>query len=290
MLKGRKPELVRPQKPKLIVSGQSGTGKTFFALDFEKPYFIDCEGGATREQYKDKLIKSGGLYMGKEDGSQDFATVIQQFKELATTKHPYKTVVVDSFSKLYNLEAAKAEERIGNDFGKDKREANKPTRQLVRWIEAIDCTVLLICHKKDKWEGTGNNRSIVGTTFDGWEKLEYDLDLWLEAQKAGKNYTFTVKKSRVQDFIVGNSFPLDYETFCKLYGKEIIDRETEAVILSTVEQIQQIKDLLERVKVEDDWEEKCFTKAGVDSWDQMTAEQVQKAIDHLNKKLKGETK
>lgn len=285
VLKGRKPEVVKPGKPKLIISGPSGVGKTTFALDFEKPIIIDTEGGATREQYMEKLVKSGGFYMGKEDGSQDFKTIIDQLKELATTKHPYKTIIIDSFSKIYAIEAAKAEALLGNDFGRDKREANKPTRQLMRWIDQIDLTVILICHKKDKWEGSGSNRSITGTTFDGWEKMEYDLDLWIEVQKTGNNRSMLVKKSRVKDFVVGNTFPLDYQLFCKLYGSDIINQVPTPVQMASVAQVNELQGLLNVVKMDQDEIEKWLAKANAVEFSDFTSEQITKAILSLNTKL-----
>ena len=102
-LKAKQPEAVKVSKPKFLISGESGVGKTFFALDFPKPYLIDTESGATRPQYQEKLKKSKGVYFGKDEGSQDFNIVIEEIKELAKTKHEYKTLIIDSFSYLYLL-------------------------------------------------------------------------------------------------------------------------------------------------------------------------------------------
>src|SRR3990167_6289005 len=105
-LKAIKREIVEAEKPKFMLSGKSGVGKTLFALSFPKPYLIDTEGGATREQYTKKLTAVGGAYFGKDQGSQDFATVNEEIRTLATTKHEYKTLIVDSFSYLYMLAAS----------------------------------------------------------------------------------------------------------------------------------------------------------------------------------------
>jgi len=43
-LKAKLPEEVKATKPKFMIYGESGVGKTFFALDFPKPYLIDTEG------------------------------------------------------------------------------------------------------------------------------------------------------------------------------------------------------------------------------------------------------
>jgi GTPase SAR1 family protein len=284
-LRAVKPEIVKPSKPKFMESGKSGVGKTTFALNFPKPYFIDTEGGATREQYMGKLIENGGAYMGKEQGSQDFKTVIEQIKELATTKHPFKTLVIDSFSKLYNIAAAEAEERIGNDYGRDRKEANKPTRQLLRWIDKVDMTTILICHMKDKWERKGRDIVYSGTTFDGFEKMEYDLDLWIEVQKLGKERSYVVKKSRIAAFLEGSEHPLDYSKFCDLYGREVIEADSTPVVLSSPDQVAEIKGLLELLKIDEDEISKWLAKGGAETWEEMPADATQKCIDYCRKKI-----
>lgn len=66
-LKGKVPVLGGEQKPKFLISGKSGVGKTMFALDFPTTYYMDVEGGAKRDQYMKKIIASGGAYFGKQD-------------------------------------------------------------------------------------------------------------------------------------------------------------------------------------------------------------------------------
>lgn len=285
-LRAIKPEIVKPSKPKFLVSGKSGVGKTEFALYFPKPYLIDTEGGATREQYMKKMITSGGAYFGKEQGSQDFKVVINEIKELATTKHDYKTLICDSFTKLYLMTAAAAEEEVGSDYGKDKKEANKPTRQLIRWLEKIDMTVILICHQKDKWERKGKDITYVGTTFDGYEKLEYDLDLWIEIQKTGKQRDFVVKKSRVAAFTEGAEFPLDYQKFCDLYGREVIDAPVQQLVMATPANVRKIKSLIEIVRLDEEIVAKWLKKAEAEDFDEMSDEQCLRCIAFIEAKLK----
>lgn len=286
VLKAVKPEVIKPGKPKFLISGKSGVGKTFFALNFPKPYFVDAEGGATREQYAERLIKAEGAYFGKEQGSQEFKGVIEEIRALATTKHEYQTLIIDSYSKLYNLAAAEAEESVGSDFGRDKKEANKPSRQLLRWIDKIDMTVILICHSKDKWERTkGKEIVFSGTTFDGFEKFEFDLDLWIEVLKTGKQRSYLVKKSRIDAFPEGQELPLEYSKFRDLYGKEIIESESKPIILATLEQVKEAKNLMALLKIEEDEISKWLSKGGADSWEEMSIENIQKVIDFCHKKI-----
>lgn len=286
MLKAVKPEIVKPSKPKFLMSGKSGVGKTSFALNFQRPYFIDTEGGATREQYMKKLSESGGAYFGKEQGSQDFKIVLEEIKQLATQKHEYKTLVIDSFTKLYLMTAAIAEEAVGNDYGKDKKEANKPTRQLMRWLEKVDMTTILICHQRERWEGKGNERVYAGTTFDGWDKMEYDLDLWIEITKTGKQRDFIVKKSRIDAFVEGNEHSLNYSKFCDMYGREVIDAPVQPLILASPEQIKRINHLIGIVKLDNEVVSKWLKKAEADDFDEMSSAQIDKCISFIEAKLK----
>jgi hypothetical protein len=285
-----KPENIKQAKPKFIISGKAGVGKTMFMLSFEKPVVIDTEGGATRPEYVDRIKASGGVYMGKEQGSQDFKSVIDTIKELATTQHEYKTLIIDSFSKLYNLEAAIAEERVGNEYGRDKKEANKPTRQLQRWLEKLDMTVGLVCHSKSKWEKIGEKREETGTTYDGPDKMEYDLDLWIEAQLTGKSRAFVVKKSRIKSFVLGNSFPLDYETFANLYGRVVVESNSVPVACATDDQISEIKRLVDVFNISPEDQIKGLKKYDCESYDELSQDQAAKIIEGLTSKLKGDKK
>lgn len=283
MLKGKEPEQVQVSKPKFLISGESGVGKTFFALDFPKPYLIDTEAGATRSQYQDKLKKSGGVYFGKEEGSQDFNSIIEEVKALATTKHDYKTLIIDSFSYIYLLEAAEAELKGGSEFGRDKKEANKPTRQLMSWLNKLDMNVILICHSKPKWKKVGKELVSDGNTFDGYDKLEYILDLWIEIVKGGK--TFLIKKSRISSLPQDSSMPLSYTHFAEVYGANIIEAPSSPAELATKDQIDRILKLIEALNITPEQIEKWFSKVDVESWEEMTTKQIQGLIELLNKKI-----
>lgn len=282
-LKAKAPVDVKPTKPKFMISGESGVGKTFFALDFPKPYLIDSEGGATREQYQAKLKKSGGAYFGKEEGSQDFKAVIEEVKQLTTTKHEYKTLIIDSFTYLYMLEASEAEAKGGSDFGRDKKMANIPTRQLISVLEKCDLNIILICHSKTKWERRGKDIIDAGSTFDGYDKLEYILDLWIEILKGGK--TFNVKKSRIQNLTQGDSYPLSYEKFAELYGAATIEREAVPVALASAEQVARVLTLVDGLKIDEESQEKWFKKCGVEGYDEMSSEQISGLIAFCEKKI-----
>lgn len=278
---GKKPELIKRGKPKFILSGKSGVGKTFFMLDFPKPFIIDCEGGAIEPQYVEKMKEVGAEYFGKEEGSQDFKTVINELKWLATNKHDRQTLIIDSFSKLYNLTAAIAEETVGNVYAADKKAAQKPTRQLQVWMDRLDMTIALVCHSKPKWE---NGQPTGTTTFDGWDKLEYDLNLWIELVQTGKRRDVVVRKSRIEGFILGNSYPADYESFSKLYGSEIINKPSEQITLATSEQVAEAKSLVSFRNISEEAQKTSLKKYDVEQWEELSSEEIKTIIEKLKEK------
>lgn len=278
----KKPDQIKRSKPKFIISGNSGVGKTFYMLDFPRPFIIDCEGGSVEPQYVKKMKDVDAEYMGKEEGSQDFKTVIDELKRLATTKHDRQTLVIDSFSKLYNLTAAIAEETVGNVYAADKKAAQKPTRQLQIWMDKLDMTIALVCHSKAQWK---NGQPTGSTTYDGWDKLEYDLNLWIELVQTGKRRDIVVRKSRIEGFILGNSYPADYETFARLYGQDILSKPTEQIILATPEEIDEVKHLVQIFNIDEDGQRKALKKYDVDDYSELSKDQIQTIITTLKSKL-----
>ena len=100
---GRPPKATKIGKPKIMLSGLAGVGKTWLAMDFPNVFFIDTEGGGELGHYQEKLELAGGRYFGREDGSQDFGNVINTVQWLAANPHEYKTLAIDSFTKLIRL-------------------------------------------------------------------------------------------------------------------------------------------------------------------------------------------
>lgn len=288
-LKAKKPELVVPSKPKFLISGVSGIGKTFFALSFPKPYLIDTEGGATRKQYQDRLQAAGGVYFGKEEGSQDFNSVINEVKSLATEKHEYKTLIIDSVTHIYLARAAQAELEIGSDFGRDKKEAQKPMRQLMAWLEKLDMTIILICHSKTKWVRHGKEVVDGGSTFDAYDKMEYILDLWVEvirpADISGEGGMFKVRKSRIESLPIDRTYPLVYLNFAELYGKDTIEKESVPLNLATPEQLKKLTKLIDVLKIDEEQIQKWLSKIDVESFEEFTSEQIDDLIKSIEKKL-----
>lgn len=281
-LKAIEPTTAKPSKPKILVYGIGGVGKTTVAIDFPKTYLIDCEGGANLPQYTERLKKSGGMYFGPDQGANDFAAVTEEIITLATTKHPFKTIVIDSVSKIFNTAVAAEHERMekaGRDmektFAAEKKPALNWMRRWLRWFEKIDMNVIMVAHQKDQYvEG-----KLSGTTFDCWEKLNYELHLSLQIIKQGPSRKAKVMKSRLTGFPDADVFDWSYAEFANRFGKDVIESEVTQVQMATPEQITRFNDLMKIVKLDqkviDKWSDTT------DNLEDLSTDDMKKRIDYM---------
>jgi hypothetical protein len=288
-LKATDPKEAKPSKPKILVFGKPGVGKTWTSLDFPSVYYIDTEGGANLSHYTDKLKASGGVYLGPDQGSNDFETVTEEIVTLATSKHGYRTLVIDSLSKIFNTQVSADLERIqgkqkqkGEEketYGAEKKPAVNWLRRWLRWFEKLDMNVILICHEKDLYR----DGKMVGVTFDAWDKLEYELHLALNIIKSGNTRKARVVKTRLTGFPDADIMDWSYDEFARRYGRDVIESASAPVALATSEQIARYSELLGVVKVDakvlEKWAENTDDVADLDS------DALQKRIEYLVKLL-----
>lgn len=290
-LKAKNPEEAALAKPQVLVFGSAGVGKTWTLLDFPATYYIDAEGGANQKEYLAKLKKSGGMYFGQEDGSQDFESVLEQIKALATEKHSYKTLVIDSFSHLQLIEVGKEVEKMMKDkkdmtktYGAEKKPSASYAKRLVEWVSKLDMTTIIVAHEKQSFV----NGEAAGFTADAWDKMEYLFNLVLRVKKTGDTRTASIVKSRFNGFPTGGNFPWAYDEFAARYGKAVLEQESVPLVLATPEQVVELKTLLENWKAPDGWEDKVLTASKCERFEEMTTTQITSTINFIKNKLTGE--
>lgn len=283
----KKPEARGSQRAKIILSGKAGVGKTVFAMQFPNVAFIDVEGSAEREWYADQLKASGASYFGRDDGSQDIAEVIKLIKWLATNKHDYKTVVIDSFSKMYSVEASRCSKlkvngkEIGTAFGADRREANKQVKILFEWLDKLDMNAVLICHSKQDFGSETNE-----TTFDGMNLMDHELDLWLECLLRGTDKReMRVRKQRLQGFKLNERFPLDFETFAKKYGEKHLNASVTTIETAPEGRVAVLTGLIREAGIGQETINKWLEKAKVQDLAELPSDLVEKSIEYCEGKL-----
>lgn len=277
MLRARKPEAVT-KRLKLFMYGPAGVGKTTAAIQFPNSYVIDTEKGA--ENY-DKLITESGSAIFQ---TTDMHEVIAEVKALLTEKHDFRTLVIDPITTVYNDLLEKCELKVGTDFGRHYGEANKSMKRLANLIMALDMNVVVTAHAKKEY---GDNLRILGQTFDGWRQLDYWFDLVVELGKRGKKRVARVVKTRIDSFPDEDVFEWSYDAIKKRYDVGMLEKEPEALRLATGDQVREMKELLNIVRLPEGTTDKWFAKAGVDTWEDMPADVIAKCIDYVRSRLPG---
>ncbi len=297
-LRAVKPE-AKEKRLKMFVYGAAGIGKTTAAIMFPKSYIIDTERGT--DHYAETISKSESAVFQ----SSVFDEVSKEVKELLTTKHEYRTLVIDPVTTIYNSVQEKWT-RVFEKHAKTEKEAEvqdfgmrfwgrvkSDFKALQRMLVSLDMNIIITAHQKDQY-GTGMTK--IGVTFDSMkgEDYLYDLVFRLDIEN-GKRMATTIKeRAEIGKAKFPPRFEWSYENFKKFYGSEIIERQATPLLLATQNQVDRMKQLLEVVKIDPKEIDAWFDKANVDSWDEMPAETIAKCIAHVEKKLpvdvKGEKK
>lgn len=289
-LRGVKPEAIQ-KRLKALFYGAAGVGKTTAAIQFPKPYLIDTEKGAENEQYTKILQQSGGMVFQ----TSDFDDLLKEVKSLLTEKHEYKTLIIDPLTTLYNdlldrsamiLKAqSKEKDATGTEFGRHYGEANKKMKHLLALLLRLDMNVIITSHAKNEYAG---NMTLVGSTFDCYKKLDYLFDLVFEIQKRGSERVGIIKKSRLESFPDGDTFPFSYEEIANRYGKEILERDAIAQIIASDKQVKELEKLISLLKVPEETYQKWLDKSDSQKFEEMPERAIQICIDYLVSQIQGE--
>lgn len=281
------------KRVKMMVFSTAGIGKTTAAINWPKAVIIDMEHGT--DNYANTIIANGGIVLHTTNPDE----VKDEIKTLLTEKHDYRTIVIDPVTILYQAiqekwtrifskyaDTEKATEL--QDFGfRYWAKVKSDYKAIMRMLLACDMNVILTAHQKDVY-GEGMKKVGFGSDSMKGDEHIFDYVFQLVMDAKGRRMALT-KKERAE---VGKAkFPIEFEwsykNFLMCYGKEDIERESTPVPLAMPEQVAEVKKLLAIVKVEDNWEAECLTKADVDTWEEMTAEKIGKVIKFLKDKKEG---
>ena len=288
-LKGSKP-LLADKRLKMFVFGPAGVGKTTAAIMFPQTYIIDCEKGT--ENYTSSIIKSKSVVFKSNNPDE----IKQELKSLLTEKHEFKTVLLDPITQIYNAIQEKWT-RIFEKHAKTEKEAEVQDfgmrywakvkgdyKSIIRMLLSLDMNVICTSHQKDIY---GNGMTKIGVGPDSMRGDDYAFDLVFQLENInGKRMAKTIKeRSEIGKNKFPESFEWSYANFSKFYGAEVLQRDSVPVLLASPDQVSEIKRLLDVVKIDSEEINKWFTKADVDSFDEMTSDQISKCIDYVSKKL-----
>ena len=288
-MRAKKPE-VKEKRLKMFIYGPAGCGKTLSAIQFPNAVIIDTEKGT--DFYSESISKAGSVVFQSNDPEE----ILDEIQGLLTTKHEYKTLILDPVTQIYNAlqekwnrifekYATTEKEKEVQDFGmRYWGKVKSQYKRMQRLLTKLDMNVIATSHQKDVY---GANFSKIGTTYDSMKGEDYFFDIIFQIEKRGDDRLCKTIKERAE--IGGHKFPEEfawsYKNFCDFYGKDILERESTPTPMATPEQVQKLERLVKVVNLDTDIIVKWLTKADVDSTAEMTSEQIQKCIEYVEKQL-----
>lgn len=275
-LRGKAPEPAA-KRLKALLFGEAGAGKTTAAIQFPRPYVIDTEMGAENDQYAASIRSGGGAYWQCNDWDE----IVREVRTLLTEQHEYRTLVLDPITTIYDDAIDKAEEEVGNDWGRHTAAARKDWKRLGRLLVRLDMNVIITAHAKKEY-GEGKNAKVIGLTYEGPKGLDYLFDLVLEVSRRGpKERVGVVRKTRVEGFPEGDSFAFSYAEMARRYGRDVLERQAVAVTFAGPEQVKELGELLALRVDAAELRAKWLKKANADALEELPADAAAACIAWL---------
>lgn len=253
-LRGKQPD-ERKTRLKLLLSGSAGVGKTMAAIQMPKPYIIDTERGSI---HYGKHVKASS---GSVWEATDVTEIIKEVRALITTKHDFLTLVIDPITNVYDMAVAEGEQKLGIAHGRHYGYANNLFKRLCALLTVIDMNVILTAHEKKQFatqtNADGEKESVeIGTTFDGYKKLDYMFDLYLTLEREADRVKdsprlATVQKTRIEAFPDQDRFVWTYDELVKRFGRDKLEKGVETLDLATPPQVERFTELLAAMTNED---------------------------------------
>lgn len=199
---------------KILVYGDTGTGKTSFALTFPKSLILDTEDGYEWYENTEKAKNMVGIAR-----SQSFDDLDDLLDQLDRDSSEYSTFVIDSETKIYeNLQEAllDVEERRARKKHRDELDANISQRswgkikqislrlqnEKIR-LASQGVNIVSVSQAADVMENSGDTMVKVGEKPDMHKKAKYDYDIKLRLFIKDGKYYGEVEKDRTDTYSVG---------------------------------------------------------------------------------------
>lgn len=207
----RKPNS-RKKGLKMLVYGQSGTGKTVLGLSFPKIVAVDSEDGYAWYEGTDRAKKIVGIL-----DTQSFEDLSNLLDDLEDSIDEFDTLIVDSETKIHeNIQEAliEVEESRALRKGKDVLDANLSIRsygkikQLESRLQNLKVklasqgiNIVSIAQAQDEMKDMGNNKRIkIGEKPNMAKNAQFDYDVVLRLFVKDGKYMGIVEKDRTETY------------------------------------------------------------------------------------------
>ena len=182
---------------RVVLYGDSGTGKTLLASTFPRPYFIDTDNGMKTLQGMD--IEYEQFLEGAEDYGKVYKKTVDKINECIKELPPDGTLVLDSLTRI-NRQAYHLAEKTSKD-GFDKWGMTlEYTTRIVDTLMTAPFNVVLICQEARVMDG----ELLLGYEPNMYGKSSIEVphsvdELWrLSVDATGKRFIQTDKTGKVK--------------------------------------------------------------------------------------------
>lgn len=194
---------------KIMVWGESGSGKSRFALSSPSPIVVDLEG-STRLYASEFDFYKAEIDRNDVRASNAATLTINLIEEISKGEYPdRKTLIIDPITDLLDcIEDAsvkKYEQMIGKKVGelnqlqKTKWYAyrREMARIVLNQLKNVPMNLILVARAKNMWDTKDGKMQPVGLTYDALDIVEYLMDIVIQLEKSENETKAIVKKSRL---------------------------------------------------------------------------------------------
>lgn len=194
---------------KIMIWGESGSGKSRFALSAPNPIVVDLEG-STRLYANEFDFWKAEIDKNNQLACNPAILVKNVIKEIFNGEYPdRKTLIIDPVTDLLdcieNICATQYEKNIGkkidtlNAVQKTKWYAYRrdTSRTILNQLKDVPMNLVLVARAKNMWDTKDGKMQPIGLTYDALEITEYLMDIVIQLEKNGDETKAIVKKSRL---------------------------------------------------------------------------------------------
>lgn len=194
---------------KVMVWGESGSGKSRFALSAPNPLVIDLEG-STRLYANEFDFWKAEIDKNNQQAINSAALTKNLIAEILAGNYPdRKTLVIDPVTDLLDcieeICSREYEKKIGkkvdtlNAVQKTKWYTYRrdTSRTMLNQLKDVPMNLVLVARAKNVWDTKDGKMQPVGLTYDALEITEYLMDIVIQLEKNGDETRAIVKKSRL---------------------------------------------------------------------------------------------
>lgn len=273
---------------KMLLWGESGTGKTTLALQFPNPYVIDLERGTDHygDKYDFTVVKTN-----------EADTVLEQIEALMTEKHDYKTLIIDPITVFWDafqrkwteiisgVKTKKSENGKEPDFYElqfgDWKVLNAEYGEFMRMLMRIDMNLICTAHSKTAYK-KGSMAVVEGVTWDAQKDTDYYFDTTIQLYIRDGVHYGVCTKDKSGHLPTHVEFEPSFDYFAGYFGSEKLNRSANVIEFSTEEQRKRLLELQKEKGISDSTFRRALDGYNVRNTKGLTKQQADELITRID--------